>query len=164
MGADALTVAPYMGEDSVTPFLDFAGKWVVVLAHTSNPGSKDFQLLKSGERTLYEEVIVKTQNWGTPDQLMYVVGATRADKMAGIRKLAPGYFFLVPGVGAQGGDLAAISRAGFNRQCGLIVNASRSIIYASSGKDFAGAARKEAASLQEQMKRLLGDWKPESLP
>jgi orotidine-5'-phosphate decarboxylase len=164
LGADAITVAPYMGEDSVIPFLDFAGKWVVLLAHTSNPGSKDFQLLKSGERTLYEEVIVKSQNWGTPDQLMYVVGATREDRMAGIRKLAPEYFFLVPGVGAQGGDLAAISKAGFNRQCGLIVNASRSIIYASSGKDFAGAARKEAASLQEQMKRLLDGLKPESLP
>jgi orotidine-5'-phosphate decarboxylase len=164
MGADAVTVTPYMGADSVTPFLTFTGKWVILLAHTSNPGSADFQLLKSGGRTMYEEVIVKSQTWGTPDQLMYVVGATRADKMEGIRKLAPEHFFLVPGVGAQGGDLAAISKAGFNRQCGLIVNASRSIIYASSGKDFAGAAGKEAASLQEQMKRLLDGLKPESQP
>ena len=144
MNFDALTVAPYMGEDSVKPFLAFKNKWVILLAHTSNPGSADFQLLESQStgRKLYEEVIMKSQQWGTPDNLMYVVGATRADKIGEIRKCAPEHFFLVPGVGAQGGNLEQVSRFGMNKECGLLVNSSRGIIYNSSGKDFATAAVK----------------------
>ncbi len=158
LGADAITVAPYMGEDSVRPFLEFKDKWVVLLAHTSNPGSADFQLLQSNGKPLYEEVMTRAMSWATPDQLMFVVGATRADKMEGIRKNAPEHFFLVPGVGAQGGDLEAISKAGFNRQCGLIVNSSRSILYASNKPDFAGAARKEAIKIRDGMAELLERW------
>jgi orotidine-5'-phosphate decarboxylase len=157
MNFDSVTVAPYMGEDSVKPFLKFAGKWVILLAHTSNPGSADFQLMESAStgRKLYEEVILKSQQWGTPDQLMYVVGATRADKIAEIRSLAPEYFFLVPGIGAQGGDLEEVSKHGMNNQCGLLVNSARAIIYASSGRDFADRARKEAAKVKNEMERLL---------
>jgi len=154
---DSITVAPYMGEDSVKPFLQFKNKWVILLAHTSNTGSADFQLLESKVtgRKLYEEVILKSQQWGSPDQLMYVVGATRADKIGEIRKLAPDHFFLVPGIGAQGGDLSEVSRYGMNKQCGLLVNAARSIIYASSGEDFAEAAAKEAKALSDEMSILL---------
>jgi orotidine-5'-phosphate decarboxylase len=157
MNFDSITVAPYMGEDSVKPFLKFDDKWVILLAHTSNPGSADFQLIESkiSGKKLYEEVIMRSQQWGTPDQLMYVVGATRADKVAEIRKLAPEYFFLVPGIGAQGGDLAEVSRHGMNKQCGLLVNSARAIIYASSGKDFALAAGSEARKVREEMSRLL---------
>lgn len=157
---DSITVAPYMGEDSVKPFLAFPDKWVILLVHTSNPGSADFQLLESraSGRRFYEEVLLKSRQWGSPDQLMYVVGATRADKIGEIRKLAPDYFFLVPGIGAQGGDLEEVSRAGMNKQCGLLVNSSRSIIYASSGEDFAEAARKEAHDLQLLMKQLLDQY------
>lgn len=156
MKFDAITVAPYMGEDSVKPFLEFKDKWVIVLAHTSNPGSADFQLMQSVKGgTLYEEVITRSQAWGTPDNLMFVVGATRADKIAGIRALAPSHFFLVPGVGAQGGDLAQVSAAGLTRECGLIVNSSRAIIYASSGADFAQAASTAAREVQQEMKALL---------
>jgi len=154
---DSITVAPYMGEDSVKPFLEFKNKWVILLAHTSNVGSSDFQLLESkqGGRKLYEEVILKSQQWAGPNQLMYVVGATRADKIGEIRKLAPAYFFLVPGVGAQGGDLAAVSKAGLNKECGLLVNSARAIIYASGGEDFAKAARIEAKKVNEEMKKYL---------
>lgn len=153
---DAVTVAPYMGEDSVKPFLGYPGKWVIVLAHTSNPGSGDFQtqVLQNG-RTLYEEVISKAMSWGGPDQLMFVVGATQAEKMKSIRALAPEHFFLVPGVGAQGGDLAALTRNGINAQVGLLVNASRSVLYASSDNDFAEAASREARQLQQEMQELL---------
>ena len=157
MKVDAVTVAPYMGEDSVKPFLQFQDKWVIVLAHTSNPGSSDFQLIKN-EATglpLYEEVIQKVVAWGTPDNLMFVVGATHPDKMKHIRSLAPRHFFLVPGVGAQGGDLGAISRAGLNADAGLLVNSSRNILYASSADDFAEAAARECARMQEEMKQLL---------
>lgn len=155
---DALTVAPYMGADSVKPFLDYENKWVILLAHTSNSGSRDFQLLQSKEtgRRLYEEVMVKALDWGTADQLMFVVGATQAEKLASIRKIAPGRFFLVPGIGAQGGDLEAVSREAMNGQCGLIVNSSRAIIYASSGRDFAEVAAKEASKVQAEMNRYLG--------
>ena len=154
MDFDSITVAPYMGKDSVTPFLKFKDKWVILLAHTSNEGSADFQLL--GERKkLYEEVISKSQQWATPEQLMFVVGATRADRMGNIRKLAPENFFLVPGVGAQGGDLQEVSKYGMNKQCGLLVNSSRAIIYASNGEDFADAARQEASKVQQEMKQLL---------
>jgi orotidine-5'-phosphate decarboxylase len=156
LGADAITVAPYMGEDSIKPFVGFDGKWVIVLAHTSNQGSADFQLLPSTVGSLlYEEVIRKVQLWASPDQLMFVVGATHADRIKSIRQLAPEHFFLVPGVGAQGGDLKAISREGMNQQCGLLVNASRSILYASQGEDFAKAARKEALLLQTEMSLYL---------
>lgn len=158
MNFDAITVAPYMGEDSVKPFLKFKDKWVILLAHTSNPGSADFQLMESKvtNRRLYEEVIIKAKTWATPDQLMFVVGATQADKMQHIRELAPEHFFLVPGIGAQGGDLEMVSKYGMNNQCGLLVNSARAIIYASEGKDFAEAAAKEAKLLQEQMSRFLG--------
>ena len=153
---DSITVAPYMGEDSVTPFFTYKDKWVILLAHTSNSGSSDFQLIPSEEGTpLYEQVIERSQEWGTPENLMYVVGATRADKMKSIRKLAPDHFFLIPGIGAQGGDLAAISTDGLTKECGLLVNSARAIIYASSKEDFADAARSEAHMLQREMSALL---------
>jgi orotidine-5'-phosphate decarboxylase len=159
MDFDAITVAPYMGVDSVTPFLEFKDKVVILLVHTSNPGSADFQLFQSASgRKLYEEVIVKSQAWGTPENLMFVVGATRADKIAEIRALAPNHFFLVPGVGTQGGDLAEVSRLGLTKDCGLLVNNTRGIIYASSGRDFAESARKEAVRTHEEMKRYLGEF------
>ncbi|MGC3948029.1 MAG: orotidine-5'-phosphate decarboxylase [Chryseolinea sp.] len=152
---DAITVAPYMGADSVTPFL-YKDKWVILLAHTSNSGSADFQLFESSNgRKLYEEVIERSRQWATPDQLMFVVGATRADRMAEIRALAPDNFFLVPGIGAQGGDLAQVSKAGLNKQCGLIVNSSRAIIYASGDKDFATKAGAEALNVRNEMESLL---------
>ena len=156
MNFDSITVAPYMGEDSVTPFLEFKDKWVILLAHTSNPGSSDFQLLRSDTgNQLYEDVILRSQKWSTPDNMMYVVGATRGDKMEGIRKLAPDHFFLVPGIGAQGGSLEDISKVGLNKECGLIVNSARAIIYASTDKDFAAEARREAMKVQVEMKALL---------
>ncbi|NJN42404.1 MAG: orotidine-5'-phosphate decarboxylase [Flammeovirgaceae bacterium] len=157
MNFDAITVAPYMGEDSVKPFLDFKNKWVVLLVHTSNPGSSDFQLIESKQsgRPLFEEVIRKSMEWGSPDQLMYVIGATREEKFEQIRTLAPEHFFLVPGVGAQGGNLEMVSKYGMNDQCGLLVNSSRSILYASSGEDFAEKARQECKRLAEEMAVLL---------
>jgi orotidine-5'-phosphate decarboxylase len=156
MSFDSITVAPYMGEDSVKPFLEFAGKWVILLAHTSNAGAADFQLFESANgRKLYEEVLLRSQQWGSPDQLMYVVGATQADKIQGIRALVPDHFFLVPGIGAQGGDLEATSRHGMNKHCGLLVNSSRAIIYASGDKDFTTRARAEAHQVQQEMHRLL---------
>jgi orotidine-5'-phosphate decarboxylase len=157
MNFDSITVAPYMGEDSVKPFLQFKDKWVILLAHTSNPGSADFQLLESkvtGHK-LYEEVLLKSQSWGTQDQLMYVVGATHEEKFQSIRALAPHHFFLVPGYGAQGGDLEMVSRYGMNNACGLLVNSARSIIYASTGTDFASAAKKESITIQLQMEKYL---------
>jgi len=156
MNFDAITVAPYMGKDSVTPFLSFKDKFVILLAHTSNPGAADFQVLGTTDgRKLYEEVVIKSQAWGSPDNMMYVVGATRADTMSEMRALAPDHFFLVPGVGAQGGNLEEVSTRGMNAECGLLVNSSRAIIYASSGKDFAAAAGREAKKLQAVMDRLL---------
>jgi orotidine-5'-phosphate decarboxylase len=156
MNFDSITVAPYMGEDSVKPFLQFKDKWVILLVHTSNPGSEDFQLLQTQDgKFLYEEVIFASQRWATPDQMMYVVGATRADKMESIRRLAPHHFFLVPGIGAQGGSLGEVSQHGLNSHCGLLVNSARSIIYASSGEDFAEKAREESATIQKEMASLL---------
>lgn len=156
MNFDSITVAPYMGEDSVKPFLEFKDKWVILLAHTSNSGSADFQTLSSIDgRFLYEEVIVRSQQWSTPDNLMYVVGATRADKVEGIRKLAPDHFFLVPGIGAQGGSLEEISKFGMNKECGLLVNSARAIIYASSDNEFASAARREATNVRDEMSDYL---------
>lgn len=157
---DSVTVAPYMGEDSVTPFLKYEGKWVILLAHTSNPGSNDFQLIESKAtgRKLYEEVMITASKWASPDQLMFVVGATQAEKIASIRKIAPDYFFLVPGVGAQGGDLEMVSKHGLNAQCGLLVNSARAIIYASSGEDFATQAAIEARKVQQEMNRYLDNY------
>jgi orotidine-5'-phosphate decarboxylase len=153
--ADAITVTPYMGHDSVTPFLGFAGKWLVLLALTSNAGSSDFQQLKTEDGLVYEEVIRKATAWGTADQLMFVVGATQTGFLENIRKLAPDHFLLVPGIGAQGGDLEQVAWHGMNKQCGLIVNASRSIIYASADHDFAEAAANETSKMQQQMAKLL---------
>jgi orotidine-5'-phosphate decarboxylase len=154
---DAVTVAPYMGEDSVRPFLDHKGKWTILLAHTSNPGSSDFQLMESGSsgRKLYEEVMIRAQRWGTEEQLMFVVGATHAEKIAAIRQLAPDHFFLVPGIGSQGGDLKSVSKNGMNNKCGLLVNSARAVIYASGKKDFAKIAGQEANKVQEEMNRYL---------
>lgn len=149
---DAITVAPYMGEDSVKPFLNFPGKWVILLIHTSNPGSIDIQQLETRDgRFVYEEVIFASQRWTSADRMMYVVGATKADKIGTIRALAPDHFFLVPGVGAQGGDLEAVSKAGLNSMGGLLVNSSRAIIYASAAENFADAARQEAIKVQHEM-------------
>jgi orotidine-5'-phosphate decarboxylase len=156
MDFDSITVAPYMGEDSVTPFLH-KDKWVILLAHTSNTGSKDFQLIESAStgRKLFEEVILRSQRWATPDQLMYVVGATHGEQIQGIRALAPDHFFLVPGIGAQGGDLEMVMKHGMNKQCGLLINSSRAILYASDGKDFAKRAGEEAQKVRNYMKNYL---------
>lgn len=153
---DALTVAPYMGEDSVTPFLGYEGKWVILLALTSNKGSHDFQLTedKSGER-LFEKVIRKSQDWAGTDNMMYVVGATQGKMFEDIRRVAPNHFLLVPGVGAQGGSLQEVCRYGIIKDCGLLVNSSRGIIYASNGEDFAEAAASKAKELQQQMEAEL---------
>ena len=153
MNFDSITVAPYMGEDSVKPFLR-KDKWVILLANTSNEGSGDFQMLelRSSNRKLFEEVILTSQQWATPDQMMYVVGATHANRIESIRALAPEHFFLVPGVGAQGGDLALVMKHGMNNHCGLLINSSRTIIYASDGKDFGKKAGAEAARVRDQMR------------
>lgn len=148
---DAVTVAPYMGEDSVKPFLEFDNKWVILLTLTSNQGSFDFQHLSVGDIPLYKKVLQTSKQWATAEQMMYVVGATQADKLAEIRKIVPEHFLLVPGIGAQGGSLEAVSKHGFNSQCGLLVNSSRGIIYASSGEDFAEAAGEAAQAMQQQM-------------
>ena len=149
---DSLTVAPYMGEDSVTPFLGYEGKWVILLALTSNKGSQDFQLTEStdGER-LFEKVLRKSQQWATDEQIMYVVGATQGRMFEDIRRLAPTHFLLVPGVGAQGGSLSEVCQYGMIADCGLLVNSSRGIIYASNGEDFAEVAAQKASELQQQM-------------
>ena len=155
MPFDSITVAPYMGEDSVTPFLQFEGKWVILLALTSNKGSQDFQLMQENEEQLFERVIKKANTWGNPENLMFVVGATHPDYFTRIRKLAPDNFLLVPGVGAQGGDLAAVTRNGINKDCGLLINSTRDIIYASKGTDFAEKASQKAQAVQKEMENLL---------
>ena len=153
---DSVTVAPYMGSDSVQPFLDFPNKWVILLALTSNTGSADFQFgLQEQSTPLFEKVMRRAMTWGTPENLMFVVGATHPEKFADIRNIAPDHFLLVPGVGAQGGDLEALCHYGLNEDVGLLVNASRGIIYAGSGLDFAVKARESAAELQAQMAALL---------
>ena len=153
---NAVTVAPYMGEDSVKPFLIYPDKWVVLLALTSNKGSQDFQLTTdvNGER-LFEKVLKKSQEWANADQMMYVVGATQGKMFEDIRKIVPNHFLLVPGVGAQGGSLEEVARYGLNAQCGLLVNSSRQIIYADPTERFAEAAREEAQKVQEEMKGYL---------
>lgn len=148
---DAVTVAPYMGEDSVKPFLQYAGKWAIVLGLTSNKGAKDFELQQAGDGMLYEKVLTTVTCWGTPDNLMFVVGATRADEFINVRKIIPGHFLLVPGVGAQGGSLKEISEKAMTEDCGILVNSSRAIIYASNKKDFAEKARVVAMDYQKEM-------------
>lgn len=155
MDFDSITIAPYMGEDSVTPFLSFSGKWAILLALTSNKGAMDFQNLEVGEEKLFEKVLRKSQEWGSKDQLMYVVGATRGEMFAEIRKHAPDHFLLVPGVGAQGGDLESVCKYGMNSQCGLLVNSSRGIIYAGDGQDFELEVTQAARTLQADMDRML---------
>ncbi|MBW4770177.1 orotidine-5'-phosphate decarboxylase [Prevotella jejuni] len=149
---DSVTVAPYMGEDSVKPFLEYDGKWVILLALTSNKGSHDFQLTedKQGER-LFEKVLKKSQEWGTTENLMYVVGATQGKMFEDIRRIAPNHFLLVPGVGAQGGSLQEVCKYGMTKDCGLLVNSSRGIIYASTDNDFAEVAAVKAKELQKEM-------------
>lgn len=156
MDFDSITVAPYMGKDSIVPFLDFKQKWVILLALTSNEGNGDFQMkeLASGKH-LYQEVIIKSQEWGTDENLMFVIGATSGGKMQIARKLAPNHFFLVPGVGAQGGNLEEVSKYGMNSSCGLLVNSSRGIIYASPEVDFAKVAQQKAFQLQKEMEKYL---------
>src|SRR5687768_6722627 len=165
---DSVTVAPYMGEDSVKPFLQYTGKWAIVLGLTSNAGAKDFELKKlfredtnqgdntnQGDQFLYEKVLQTVSQWGTEENLMFVIGATQADEFINIRKLTPGHFYLVPGVGAQGGSLKDISEKAMNKDCGLLVNASRAIIYASDKDNFAEEARKIAKQYQEEMTSYL---------
>ncbi|HLO90277.1 MAG TPA: orotidine-5'-phosphate decarboxylase [Lentimicrobium sp.] len=153
---NAVTVAPYMGEDSVSPFLKFQDKWVIVLALTSNKGASDFQLIKdSDHKMLFEHVLKTTALWGSHENTMFVVGATRAEMLSDVRKIVPDHFLLVPGVGAQGGSLEEVARYGLNDDCGILVNASRSIIYASAGSDFTSKAGAEAAVMQKQMEETL---------
>lgn len=153
---DAITLSPYMGKDSISPFLEVDGKWVILLALTSNEGSKDFQQLQTEDgKQLFEEVITSSAGWGSVNNTMYVVGATKAEALTRIRKLIPEHFLLVPGVGSQGGSLQEVARYGMNDRCGLIVNASRSIIYADVSDKFEDAARQEAHSMQIQMEEIL---------
>jgi orotidine-5'-phosphate decarboxylase len=152
---DAVTVAPYMGSDSVKPFLNYKNKWTIVLGLTSNKGSEDFQQQKIGEQFLYEEVIRKTGEWGTDENLMFVVGATKAADLASIRKIIPTHFLLIPGVGAQGGSLSEVCKYGLNDDCGLLINASRAIIYAGHDENFASEARKMAQQYQAEMSAYL---------
>ena len=161
---DAITVAPYMGEDSIRPFLEYDGKWTIVLGLTSNKGAEDFELLQVSDKNdqqaaparLYEKVISTVSQWGTPENLMFVTGATQAQELANIRQLIPQHFLLVPGVGFQGGSLQEVAKHGLNKDCGLLVNASRAIIYASEAENFAEEARQIAKQYQEEMSGLLG--------
>lgn len=157
MDFDSVTVAPYMGEDSVSPFLTYEGKWVTLLALTSNKGAFDFQFMNDAETgdTLYQKVLKTSKNWGNADNMMYVVGATKADMLSDIREIIPDNFLLVPGIGAQGGSLEEVVKHGMNSQCGLLVNSSRAIIYAANDETFAEAAAREAKKVQEQMAGFL---------
>lgn len=155
MNFDSITVAPYMGSDSVKPFLKFEDKWVILLALTSNEGSKDFQYEKIGEEMLFERVIKRSKEWGNAANMMYVVGATRTDQLARIRELIPEHFLLVPGVGAQGGSLKEVSEIGLNKHGGLLVNSSRGIIYADNTKDFAIVAKQKALEIRNEMSEYL---------
>jgi len=152
---DAVTVAPYMGEDSVKPFLEFSGKWVVLLALTSNKGAEDFQFFSSEGKKLFEQVLTQSKNWGSDENMMFVVGATKAEMLTTIRKIVPDHFLLIPGVGAQGGSLQEVAKYGLTKDCGLLVNSSRNIIYASKEKDFAEKAREETLKVQLEMEVLL---------
>lgn len=152
---DAVTVAPYMGHDSIRPFLDFKDRWTIVLGLTSNPGAADFEMISSENTYLFEEVLRKTSSWGNPGNLMFVIGATRHEMVKSIRTSYPDHFFLVPGVGAQGGSLSEISESGLTHECGLLVNASRAVIFASQHEDFATAARDASQKYHEEMRILL---------
>ncbi len=159
MDFDAVTLAPYMGEDSVKPFLAYDGKWSIILALTSNPSASDFELVEDAKGTpMYERVIRRSRHWGSPVNTMYVVGATKAEYLADIRKVADRHFLLVPGVGAQGGSLAEVAKHGMIDECGLLVNSSRGIIYASNGTDFAEAAGKAASEMASEMAVLLAEY------
>jgi orotidine-5'-phosphate decarboxylase len=158
MDFDAVTVAPYMGEDSVKPFLTYVDRWVILLALTSNKGADDFQYMTEDGDRLFERVLKYSSAWGNEDNMMYVVGATRAEMLSDIRKIIPDHFLLVPGVGAQGGSLEEVARYGMNKQCGLLVNSSRQIIYASTGEDFAAKARIAAQEVQTEMAALLDQY------
>ena len=158
MNFDAVTVAPYMGSDSVAPFLEFDGKWAILLALTSNKGGLDFQTFKNENgKQLFEQVLEISQTWGTDENMMFVVGATRFEQLSKIRKIIPNHFLLVPGVGAQGGNLREVAKYGMNQDCGLLVNSSRGIIYAGNGTDFAEKAGNEAQKLQQQMAIILSE-------
>lgn len=152
---DSITVAPYMGEDSVTPFLKYGEKWVILLALTSNKGAFDLQFMEENGEKLYERVLKVSQNWGNKENMMYVVGATKAEMLGGIRKIVPDHFLLVPGVGAQGGSLEEVAKYGMNSHCGLIVNSSRGIIFADTTENYAVRAGEEACKLQQEMESLL---------
>jgi len=163
-GVDAVTVAPYMGEDSVAPFLEFPDKWAIVLALTSNKGSEDFQMIPDVNRArVFERVVKRAQKWGSPVNMMFVVGATRGELIADVRRLAPRSFFLVPGVGAQGGSLDEVVRYGMIDEVGLLVNSSRGIIHASAGADFAERAAEKARDLRDQMAQYLRDNLPDGI-
>ncbi|MFC2097423.1 orotidine-5'-phosphate decarboxylase [Bacteroidota bacterium] len=155
MSFNAVTVAPYMGEDSVKPFLQFKNKWVILLALTSNKGASDFQFIKENNEELYKKVLKISKNWGNIDNMMFVVGATKANMLADIRKIIPDHFLLIPGIGAQGGSLEEVVKNGMNKHCGLLVNSSRSIIYADNTKKFASIARDKAIELQTEMSKYL---------
>ncbi|MBO5720071.1 MAG: orotidine-5'-phosphate decarboxylase [Bacteroidales bacterium] len=156
LNIDSVTVAPYMGEDSVKPFLGYEGKWVILLALTSNKGSHDFQMIKDTEgEQLFERVMRTAQTWATPDEMMFVVGATQGERFTDVRKVAPKSFLLVPGVGAQGGSLQDVCKYGMIEDCGLLVNSSRGVIYVSKGEDFAEAAAKAAEEVQKEMEAIL---------
>jgi orotidine-5'-phosphate decarboxylase len=157
---DTVTVAPYMGEDSVTPFLSYEGKWVTLLALTSNKGAYDFQFIENKEngKKLYEQVLEQSKQWGNPDNMMYVVGATKAEMLKNIRQIIPDNFLLVPGIGAQGGSLEEVCKYGMNPHCGLLVNSSRAIIYADNSENFATIARQEAKKVQLEMEKFLQEF------
>ena len=155
MPFDSITVAPYMGEDSVTPFLEYKNKWVILLALTSNKGAFDLQFFEQNKQRLFEKVLERSQDWGTKENMMYVVGATKAEMLGDIRKIAPDHFLLVPGVGAQGGSLQEVAKFGMNNACGLLVNSSRGIIFADSSERFAEVAKEKSRELQEEMEQLL---------
>ncbi len=153
---DAVTVAPYMGRDSVEPFLSFRNKWVILLALTSNAGAGDFQFLKTADgKMIFEKILETSKSWGTPDNMMYVIGATKAAMLSDVRKIVPEAFLLIPGIGAQGGDPDEVLRRGMNKECGLLINSSRGIIYAGEGEDFAAEARRQALMIQKKMENAL---------
>lgn len=155
MDFDAVTIAPYMGEDSVAPFLTYENKWAIVLALTSNKGASDFQYIEEDGEKLFEKVLKTSKKWGTDENMMFVVGATKAEMLAEIRKIIPTHFLLVPGIGAQGGSLQEVAKYGLTDECGLLINSSRQIIYASSETDFAEKAREEALKVQQEMSKIL---------
>ncbi|CAN5185985.1 orotidine-5'-phosphate decarboxylase [soil metagenome] len=154
---DAITVAPYMGEDSIRPFLEYEDKWTIVLGLTSNKGANDFELQKVGNEFLYEKVLRTVSKWGTPENLMFVAGATQASQLKNIRKIIPDHFLLVPGIGAQGGSLKEVSKYGLNKDCGLLVNASRAIIYAAEDESFAAKAKQISQEYQKEMSSYLNN-------